>query len=146
MLEDLRAELSRYPNLQWDNNKDGMQSMVQANVMVSDLSGIVFDFAFLLEKPVITLKFDVNKLGSEAAELPWDPWELTVLDAIGSRVAESEVDALPVVIEQQCGTNERTEMIRRLRDESVANFGCAAKHVAHELLRIRSEVQSKPVS
>lgn len=145
MLDRLRAELSRYPNLQWDNNKDGMQSMVKANVMVSDLSGIVFDFAFLLEKPVITLKFDVNKLGSEAAELPWDPWELTVLDAIGSRVPESEIDALPAIIEQQCGTNERTEMIRRLRDESVANFGCAAKHVAHELLRIRNEIQSKPI-
>ena len=146
MLDSLHEELRQYPNLQWDSNKDGMQSMAQANVMVSDLSGIVFDFAFLFEKPVITLKFDVNKLGSEAAELPWDPWELTVLDTLGRRVTDSELDVLPKIIEQQFGTNERTAIIRRLRDESVANFGCAAKHVADELLRIRDEVQRCQVS
>jgi hypothetical protein len=34
-------------------------------------------------------------------------------------------------------------MIRRLRDESVAHFACAAKHVANELLRIRDEIRNK---
>jgi hypothetical protein len=145
MLDSLREELKQYPNLQWDSNKDGIRSMVQANAMVSDLSGIVFDFAFLFEKPVITLKFELDKLGSEAAELPWDPWELTVLDIVGRRIAESEMDVLPKIIEQELGTSERTQRIRRLRDESVANFACAAKYVADELLRIRDDMHNNQV-
>lgn len=145
MLESLQTELKPYPNLQWDNHNDGTRSMAQADVMVSDLSGIVFDFAFLFEKPVVTLKFDLNKLGTEAAELPWDPWELTVLDTVGRRIAETELDALPSIIEQEFGTNDRRQMIRRLRDQSVVNFACAARQVADELLRIRDEVQGKLV-
>jgi hypothetical protein len=145
MLDCLREELKQYPNLQWDSNKDGIRSMARANAMVSDLSGIVFDFAFLFEKPVITLKFDLNTLGLEAAELSWDPWELTTLDTVGRRMAESELNALPKIIEQEFGRTDRTRMIRRLRDESVANFACAAKHVADELLRIRDEVQHNEV-
>ena len=145
MLSSLREKLRRYPNLQWDNDKDGTQSMAQANVMVSDLSGIVFDFAFLFEKPIITLKFDLNKLGSEAAELPWDLWELNALDTIGRRITESALDTLPTIIEQEVGKNDRKQMIRQLRDESVANFASAAKHVANELLHIRDEIQNKQV-
>jgi len=145
MLDNLREELRQYPHLQWDSDKDGTQSMAQADVMVSDLSGIAFDFAFLFKKPVITLKFDLNKLGLEAADLPWDLWELTVLDTIGQRIVESELDMLTKMIEQECGKNDRTQMIHRLRDESVANFACSAKHVADELLHIRDEIQSKQV-
>ncbi|HJT20374.1 MAG TPA: CDP-glycerol glycerophosphotransferase family protein [Nitrospira sp.] len=145
MLDRLRAKVAHYPNLVWDSDKDGTKSMAQADVMVSDLSGIAFDFAFVFEKPVITLKFDFNKLGLEAADLPWDLWELTVLDTIGRRIPETELDRLPKFIEEESEKNDRKQMIRRLRDESVANFTCAAKHAANELLHIRDEIESKPV-
>ena len=143
MLDSIRQTLKQYPNLQWDCDRDGTRSMARADVMVSDLSGMVFDFAFLFEKPVITIKFDVNKVGLEAADLPWDLWELTVLDTVGRRIGESELDALPGLIEQECGRHDRRQMIRQLRDHSVVNFGCAAKPVADELLRIRDEVSGK---
>lgn len=143
MLDRLREELRSYSNLVWDHENDGTASMARADVMVSDLSGIVFDFAFLFEKPVLTLKYEVNTLGQEAADLPWEVWELKVLDVIGSRIDESELDRLPVVIEQELGKSDRTEKIRQLRDESVINFGCAAKDAASALLRICEELQHK---
>lgn len=143
MLDRLREELRNYPNLLWDRENDGMQSMSRANVMVSDLSGIAFDFVFLFERPAITLKYSVNKIGQDAADLPWELWELTVLDTIGTRLEESELERLPTVIEQELGKSDRREQIRQLRDESVANFGCAAKDAASELLRIRDEFKNK---
>ena len=51
--------------------------------------------------------------------------------------------------EQRCswlkelGKSDRKEKIRQLRDESVANFGCAAKDAVNELLRIRDELKNK---
>ena len=89
--------------------------MARAHVMVSDLSGIVFDFVFLFERPVITLRYDVNKIGLEASDLPWDPWELTVLDSIGTRIEEDEVEGLPSLIEGELAKSDRREEIRRLR-------------------------------
>jgi CDP-glycerol:poly(glycerophosphate) glycerophosphotransferase len=145
MLDGLRDAVRPYSNLKWDEEKDGTESMIRTDAMVSDLSGMAFDFAFLFEKPVITMKSAFNKLGLEAADLPWDPWELTVLDVIGQRVEEVELETLPEIIEQELGKSDRRENIRRLRDQSVANFGCAAKHVADELLRIRDEIRGKQV-
>ncbi len=143
MLDRLREELRSYPNLLWDHDNDGTKSMSRAHVMVSDLSGIVFDFVFLFERPVITLRFDVNKIGLEASDLPWELWELTVLDSIGTRIEEDGVDGLPSLIERELAKSDRREKVRRLRNESVANFGHAAKDVADELVRIRDEVTNK---
>ncbi len=142
MLNDLRKDLGQYGNLRWDSDSDGMGSMALADVMVSDISGVAFDFAFLFEKPVITVKYDLNRIGLEAADLPWDPWELTVLDVIGKQIDEAELVNLPDIIEFQNGTNGRKEAIRSLRERSVYNFGCSSAHVANELLLIRDSVRS----
>ena len=111
--------------------------------MVSDISGVVFDFVFLFERPVITLRYDLNKIGLEVSDLPWDLWELSVLDTIGTRIEEDEVDGLPSVIERELAKSDRREKIRQLRDESVANFGHAAIDAADELMRIRDEFRIK---
>ena len=144
MLDRLREELERYPNLLWDRENDGLRSMSHADVMISDLSGIVFDFVFLFERPVITLKYTISKIGQDAADLPWELWELTVLDVIGTRVEEHELEKLPAIIEQELGKDEHREKIRQLRDESIVNFGCAAKDTANELLHIRDELKNTP--
>jgi CDP-glycerol:poly(glycerophosphate) glycerophosphotransferase len=143
MLDRLREELRSYSNLLWDHDNDGTQAMARAHVMVSDLSGIAFDFVFLFERPVITLRFDVNKIGLEASDIPWDLWELAILDTIGTRIEVDQVDGLPTVIEQELANSDRREKIRRVRDESVANFGRAALHIADELTRIRDEFRTK---
>lgn len=140
LLVRLREELKHYSNLVWDHEKDGLASMARADAMVSDISGIAFDFAFLFEKPVFTLNYELITLGQEAVDLPWEAWELTALNAIGSRVDEAELSRLPAMIQHELGTRDRTEKIRRLRDESVMNFGCAAKEAAQALLTICQEV------
>jgi hypothetical protein len=146
MIESLRDSLKHHTNIEWDNDPDGTASMVRARALVSDQSGIVFDFAFMFNKPVITVRVPFSNAGLEAADIPWDLWELSVLDSIGRRIQEDEVDTLPQIIEQECQNTGITERARRLRDEAVANFACAAKPVADELLHIRDALQTTQVS
>lgn len=142
MLKNLREEVKHYANLRWDNERDGTQSMARADVMVSDLSGAVFDFAFIFEKPVITMKYDLDWVGLEGSDLRHDPWEITVLDTIGQQIGEKDLDNIPEILEREIGKNDKKEIIRQLRDESVINFSCAADSVANELLRIHDEIKT----
>ncbi len=141
MLNNLREETKAYSNLEWDDESDGVQSMARADVMVSDLSGVIFDFAFLFEKPVITMKYDFNWVGMDGSDLPWDPWELSVLNTIGQQICESDLDKISEIIHQEIGKKDKRETIRQLRDKSIANFSRAANSSANELLRIRDEIQ-----
>ena len=49
------AETKDLPGVVWDDNTFGTRSMTQADILISDASSIRFDFAFLYEKPVISL-------------------------------------------------------------------------------------------
>ncbi len=142
---DLQKQLEPYSNLEWDQRPDGLESMAKADVMISDISGAAFDFAFVFEKPVVTVKTEFNKIGLEAADLSWDPWELTVLDQIGRQIDEAELDHLPEILQQEVGHDDRKPLIRQLRETSVNHFSCAAEHVADELLRIQEQVQSTSI-
>lgn len=143
MIDGIREDLQHYRNLEWDSEKDGLESMAKADILLSDLSGIVFDFAFLFERPVITVKYDLNKLGLEAADLPWEPWELTVLDVLGRQINETELNDLPEILEQEMNKNDQKEQITELREQSITHFGTAAQHVVNELLRVGNEIKSE---
>ncbi len=143
LMIDLQKRLTPYSNLEWDQRPDGLKSMAKADVMISDISGAAFDFAFVFEKPVVTVKSEFITTGLDAADLPWDPWELTVLDQIGRQIDEAKLDQLPEILQQEVRHDDRKPLIRQLCETSVNHFSCAAEHVADELLRIQEQVQSK---
>ncbi len=136
LLARLRSETSRYPNLRWDDSPSPLAAMQEADILVSDISGIIFDYCFLAERPVVTLEFQPEKRGFEASDLPYEPWELTVLDAVGERIGEAEFERLPEIITQHSSDSSRKERNRAIRDEYVVNFGCAAEAVVDELVKI----------
>lgn len=133
LLKLLRKQLSEYQNLRWDEGPDAMESMICSDVMVSDISGVVFDYAFLFEKPVISIRFSPELRGTEANDLPYRPWELTILDNIGRQVDETDISSLPDLISEILSDNTQREGIQQLRDKFVVNFGSAAAYIIDEV-------------
>jgi CDP-glycerol:poly(glycerophosphate) glycerophosphotransferase len=136
LLARLQSETRSYPNLRWDEDSSPFAAMQEADVLISDISGIVFDFCFLTEKPVITLDFPVEKRGFEANDLPYEPWELEVLNLVGRKIGEADLDRLPEIVVREAGDSSRQAQIRALRDDYVVNFGHAAGPVADELVKL----------
>lgn len=136
LLDRLKKETSAYPHLQWDDASSPLAAMQGADILVSDISGIIFDYCFLTERPVVTLDFKVEKRGFEASDLPYEPWELRVLDLVGRKIRETDFARLPEILVQEAADSSRKEQIRALRDEFVVNFGCAAGQVVDELIQI----------
>jgi hypothetical protein len=146
LLTRLQSESRSYPNLRWDDASSPLEAMQEADILISDISGIVFDYCFLTEKPVITLDFKPEKRGFEASDLPYEPWELRILDLLGRKIGEADLDRLPEIIAEEVGHPSRRTQIRALRDEFVVNFGCAAPRVVDELLEVLFEQAEKRAS
>lgn len=126
MLQQLRQESAAMDNCRWDLSDDPVDAMAVADILVSDISGIVFDYAFLSGRPVLTLDFEVDKRGFEAMDLPFEPWEIGSLELLGRRIGLDDLSSLQDIIAQEIGSQGRAEQIRRLRDEYVCNFGHAS--------------------
>ena len=67
--------MSSFEHIKWDNSPDNFDSLLNSDILISDLSGIVFDYAFIFEKPVITVAFEYDFIGQEANDLPYEVWE-----------------------------------------------------------------------
>jgi len=143
LLTQLQSESRSYPNLRWDDASSPLKAMQEADILISDISGIVFDFCFLTEKPVITLDFKPDKRGFEASDLPYEPWELRVLDLVGRKVSETDFHRLPEIIAEEVNHPSRKTQIRALRDESAVNFGCAAPPTVNHLLEVLDQQAEK---
>lgn len=107
--EDLMDELmTAFPpnaNRVWDRNVDGLVSMSQADIMISDFSGIIFDFVSLFGKPILTMNAQYEKRGRDATDIKKDPWDLTMVATFGQTIGEADIENLPTIIQDSLGGN-----------------------------------------
>ena len=139
ILEAVQRDCKLYENVAWDFSSDPLEAMVEADILISDISGIVFDFAFLMKKSVLTLDFDVEKDGFEASDLPYEPWELEALHKVGRKVFEDELSDIQEIVQSEIANENRVQQIEQMREKYVVNFGKAAGHVATQLERLLQE-------
>jgi len=123
--------------IELDRNPDGFVSLSRAALMVSDISGVLFDYAFVFLRPVITVGEGPVKDGFEAWELPHEAWEQTILPELGYRVRSVEGEDLVATVKEALQKKEiLTARIEAVRDANVTNFGCAAEPIAKALVAL----------
>lgn len=137
LLRDIAEALSAYPNVAWDHSTSSLPAMRGSDVLVSDFSGIVFDYAFVLERPVITIAMDMDTRGMDAGDLPYPAWELEVLPELGASIAAENIRNLPDAIKNLPPQAEFAARMRALRAESLFNYGGSGVVAAEQVLAIR---------
>lgn len=130
----LQKTLAGFDNIEWDRNPDGFDSLSRASVMVSDFSGVVFDFAFVFERPVVTIGDGWQKDGYEAWDLDGEAWEMGVLDAVGTHLRADETDRVVDAVEALSASPDISDRIRKVRDAGIVNFGAAGRPIAEALI------------
>jgi hypothetical protein len=132
----------KMPNVVWDTETFGTQAMRQADILVSDTSGIRFDFAFLYEKPVISM--DIPKESQEDFESDYldQPWAEMISSQIGSVVTNESIDRLTEIVKSTLENFPRHKL-QKLRDTTIANFGNSAPKIVRYLFeKIEEETLS----
>ncbi|MCK5735424.1 MAG: CDP-glycerol glycerophosphotransferase family protein, partial [Spirochaetaceae bacterium] len=98
LLFNIRKTLTSREHIIWDDNHSGHQSMADADIMISDLSGVIFDFAFVYMKPVITLDYKLDTRGFEYEDLKGPIWEKEISKSLGAVFTESKIDNLHLLV------------------------------------------------
>lgn len=121
-----------------DDRPDGFQSLSKSSILLSDLSGVVFDFSFVFKRPVVTIGGNFVKEGFEAWDLAEDAWEVSSYDVIGKRItstgAESVAEICEVLISVRNSFKEKDDEITTLISEEAINLGCSGKKIADFLI------------
>lgn len=120
--------LEKYPNCKLDISADGSDSMRQADLLVSDKSSIRFDFAFLYERPVVTLDIPLKNLEIYEASLLGKLWEEDQAEKIGMRLSVSEKNKIAETV--KCALTIVPAHIAQIREKTIENFGSSGRAIA----------------
>ena len=144
LMDQLALELKDFDNIEWDRNPDGFKSLSRAQLMISDVSGVIFDFAFIFLRPVISVGNGPMKDGFEAWEIPHEAWEMQALDTLGKRVYPGQENSIPTLVQELLSRHEdMAEKIQTLRNANVVNFGCAGEPIADALIELAHSVHTQ---
>ena len=141
LMEELSSYLKGNGNVTIDTELSGHKSMAASDIMISDFSGIIFDYAFLFSKPIIVVD-TVEDLGGYEAEDLEEVWEIKIRPKLCRILQESDIPRLAeIIIDELDNTKQRQAIISEIKNEFVYNFGNAGEVAAEQLIKLNNIIK-----
>jgi len=129
ILERLHTRYKDSSNIEWDYERENIFSLNKADIMISDFSGIIFDYMFLRDKPVLYVNQDFDLRPYDADDLGHELWQFKTIKEAGIELKEEH---FPIIIEiiKNAGDNETLKLTRKkARETAWQHPGEAGKRI-----------------
>ena len=145
ILERLYEQYKNARNLEWDYERENVFSLAKADIMISDFSGIIFDYCFLFNKPVIYVKqgfdlrlYDADDLGEDAIE---KLWQFKTLKEIGIELKEEDFSKIGDILKNAADSGELRQARERAKEIAWQHQGEAGKQIADFMISVRKRCE-----
>lgn len=143
LMEKLMRDYPESDRLEWNRDNDNFEVLRRSDIMISDFSGVIFDFALVYDKPVIYADTEFDKSPYDAWWLDKPLWTFTALPRIGEKLTPENMSGLHGMIDA-CLTDPRYEAGRQeVRAETWEHPGEGAVRAANYLLAKYQELKSQ---
>lgn len=143
LMEKLMRDYPESDRLEWNRDNDNFEVLRRSDIMISDFSGVIFDFALVYDKPVIYADTEFDKSPYDAWWLDKPLWTFTALPRIGEKLTPENMSSLRGMIDA-CLTDPRYEAGRQeVRAETWEHPGEGAVRAANYLLAKYQELKSQ---
>ena len=146
LVEEIENECNAYSEFIIDKTSNAQSSMQHSDILISDASGIIFDFAFIYEKPVIAFNdtldegkllelFEINKVQKTKIEI----WEVKNKHKVAIEIKTENINQLPKLVSKTLNNQSPINLLK-FRDESIFNYGFAGETAAKQLQNLLNKV------
>lgn len=142
MLDRLHERYKDAKNLSWDNERDNIYSLKKADIMISDFSGIVYDYTFLCDKPVMYANAEMDLLPYDIYDTGHEPWAVTTLQKIGIPIKEEDFANIANVIKNASDSPELAKLRAHYKAEAWQHIGEAGKLTADYMISTLEKIES----
>ncbi len=124
--------------IELDRNRTAAASMARSHAMVTDISGVIFDYAFLFEKPIFLVNAEYNLGGYDVIDIDGGKvWDLDKSREITRIIKPEEIQDLAGIVKSEIGNADiYRDKIRKIKNEEIYNFGHAGEAAAKQLVEM----------
>ena len=123
MLTKLTEKYKDCNNLVWDYERDNIYSMKKSDIMISDFSGIIYDYTFLCDKPVMYVNASLDLRPYDAYDIIEEKenktiWQFDTLKQIGIELREESFGKIEEIIKNASDSKELAEKRKYFKEEA----------------------------
>jgi len=137
VIDDL---MKHNPDIEWNFDTDNFDVLNRSDIMISDYSGVIFDFALVFNKPVMYASIDFDDSPYDAHWLNEPIWTFSVLPEIGKELRDSDLNHLKTVIDDCLDNPKYIQAREKVISDSWNNIGGAAKAIAEYMIHKQKEL------
>lgn len=144
--ETIDRLMTKYPEtskLHWNRDNNNFDVLARSDIMISDYSGIMYDFAFIFNKPVIYTNAQFKKDPYDAWCLEGETWMLSTIRKIGKELKKDNLGRIKELIDTSIRESKETPVIAEARAETWCNIGKSAELTADYLIEKLAELENK---
>ncbi len=141
-IEPLRKKYPDGEMLSWNFDNDNFDVLNRSDIMISDFSGVIFDFVLVFDKPLIYADTSFDRAVYDAAWSEKPLWIFETLPRIGLPLKPENLPKIKDEIDGALHNRGLEEGRKRAREEAWANMGRSAEMVADYLIEKHNKLKS----
>ena len=142
LLEKLSEKYKDNKNIIWDFEKDNMIAMAKSNIMISDFSGIIYDYAFLFNNPILYVDVNFDKTPYDLDDLPNEGWLFETLKDIGVQIKQEDFPSIKEIVEKTVFDEELIQNRLKSKDTAWMYRGESSIRVVDYLTKKLKEINN----
>lgn len=138
--------MTKYPEserLSWNRDNDNFDVLRKADIMISDFSGVTFDFALVYDKPIIYADTEFDKAPYDAWWLDTPYWTFTALPRIGEKLTKDNIGQVKQLIDRCLEDPKYAKGRNEVREETWVNPSEGTKRTVDYLMNKYEELVQK---
>ncbi len=141
LISKILDEFGNNPNFSLERGVIPSKLFHSSICMISDWSGISFEYAFTFERPVIFIDVPKKILNPNFHDISLEPIEISYRDKIGFVVSPHELKTIPDLIYKSKNNNlSIIESIKKIRSRTIYNLGESAIIGAQYIQKLTTEL------
>ena len=138
--------MKEYPNseqLEWNRDADNFEVLKRSDILISDFSGVIFDFALVYDKPVIYADTSFDDSVYDAWWLDSKLWTFEILPYLGMQLNADNMGKLKEMIDQCINEEKYAEGRKKAIADTWAYQGEGAKRVVDFIVKKQAELEDE---
>jgi len=140
MLDKLIAKYPVSEHLEWNTDVDNFEVLHRSDILISDFSGVIFDFALVYDKPVIYTnpQFDISQYDAWWLDTPI--WTFTALPRLGIELTNANLPELKSLIDTCLSDSKFITGRENVKNEVWEYFGEGTEKTVEYLINKYNEL------
>ncbi len=138
--------MAKYPDsekLKWNRDVDNFEVLKLADILISDFSAVVFDFALVYDKPIIYTETNFDRAPYDYWWMEDEVWTLTALPKLGEKLTEANLGNVKEIIDECLSKPEYAKGRDEVRNECWQCYGEGAVKTVDYLVSKYGELTKK---